>query len=107
VEDTPVLNIFGYLRNQARQAVLGGIAGARAEVATDDKPADRDALRKMLAALKNRTGLSLWGTPLTDAGLKELAALTNLTTLNLADTRVTEAGVKGFKQAVPKCKIVK
>lgn len=47
------------------------------------------------------------GTPLTDAGLKELAALTNLTTLDLADTRVTEAGVKGFKQAVPKCKIVK
>ncbi len=49
-----MFNVFGYLRNQARQAVLGGIGDALADVATDDKPADLEALRKMLADSSTR-----------------------------------------------------
>jgi hypothetical protein len=44
------LNIFGWLRSQAKAAVLGGISDALAEVQADDKPADLDALRARLAA---------------------------------------------------------
>lgn len=42
-------NVFGWLRSQARTAVLGGISDALAEVATDAHPADLDQLRKLLA----------------------------------------------------------
>jgi hypothetical protein len=44
-----MFNVFGYLRSQAKAAVLGGISDALAEVATDEQPADLDGLRKMLA----------------------------------------------------------
>lgn len=44
-----MFNVFGFLRRQARDAVLGGVSDALAEVATDEKPADLDGLRKMLA----------------------------------------------------------
>lgn len=45
-----MLNVFGWLRSQARQAVLGGISDALAEVATEEQPANLDQLRVMLAA---------------------------------------------------------
>lgn len=44
-----MFNVFGFLRSQARAAVLGGISDALAEVATDDAPADLEELRKLLA----------------------------------------------------------
>ena len=45
-----MLNVFGWLRSQARTAVLGGVSDALGEIATADAPADLDALRKMRAA---------------------------------------------------------
>lgn len=44
-----MLNVFGWLRSQARAAVLGGVSDALGELATDDKPADLEQLRKLLA----------------------------------------------------------
>lgn len=49
-----MLNVFGWLRAKARESVLSGIGDALADVATDDKPADLEALRKMLAESSTR-----------------------------------------------------
>lgn len=44
-----MIDIFGWLRKKARDAVLGGIADAVQEVAPGDAPADLDGLRALLA----------------------------------------------------------
>jgi len=57
------------------------------------------------ADLANVTGLYLYGTKITDAGLKEVAKLQRLNTLDLRHTKVTKAGVAELKKALPNCKI--
>lgn len=45
-----MLDVFGWLRRKAKDAVLGGIADAVEHVAAGDGPADLDRLRALLAA---------------------------------------------------------
>ena len=44
-----MIDVFGWLRKKARDAVLGGIADAVQEVAPGDAPPDLDGLRALLA----------------------------------------------------------
>lgn len=44
-----MLDIFGWLRRKAREAVLGGISEAVEQVAAGDVPPDLDKLRDLLA----------------------------------------------------------
>ena len=64
-----------------------------------------DAGLKELAALKKLTSLGLNRTKVTDAGLKELAPLKNLKLLILGGTNVTDAGMKELRKALPNCEI--
>lgn len=45
-----MIDVFGWLRRKAKDAVLGGIADAVDQVAAGDGPADLDRLRVLLAA---------------------------------------------------------
>ena len=65
-----------------------------------------DAGLKELKDLKQLTTLDLDGTKVTDAGLKELKDLKQLTSLNLMNTeQVTDDGVADLQKALPGCKI--
>ena len=55
------------------------------------------------ADLANVTGLYLYGTKITYAGLKEVAKLKQLRTLQVQNTKATKAGVAELQKALPKC----
>ncbi|GAF95605.1 unnamed protein product [marine sediment metagenome] len=59
-----------------------------------------------LKGLTKLSGLELWGTQITDAGLVHLKDLTNLETLSLAYTQITDEGVKKFQEVLPNCNII-
>ncbi len=63
-------------------------------VASDDRVGDAE-LPELLDVMRARgeTDLSLYGQPITDAGLAALAAEGDLTGLNLTGTRITDAGL--------------
>lgn len=66
-----------------------------------------DAGLKELADMKNLTWIDLRDTQITDIGLKELAGMTKLRYLLLENTKVTDAGVGALQKSLPKCKITR
>ena len=58
------------------------------------------------ADLKRVTGLDLYRTNISDAGLKGLAKLTQLKGLRVQQTKVTKAGMTQLQKALPECHIV-
>ncbi len=61
----------------------------------------------VLEPLSNLTTLNLTGAKLTDPGLLRLQVLKKLTRLQLARTQVTAAGLKAFRNAVPRCEVLR
>lgn len=71
-----------------------------ASVRMETQPANRDAVRKALAALDGctkLTHLALLGTEVADADLARFAGCTELQNLQLTDTAVTDAGLAHLK----------
>jgi WD40 repeat protein len=66
-----------------------------------------DAGLQDIARLTKLAYLHLNDTAITDAALEHLKKLTSLVRLDLTRTQVTDAGVGQFKQAVPKCEVVR
>lgn len=62
---------------------------------------------KQLLPLSSLQRMDLDGTWVTDAGLETLAQFKNLQTVKLSRTAVTDAGIARFRQALPRCEVVR